>query len=315
MSIYSANLISSWYDKNYIKQVNYLLKSSNHDVDDNIKAIIVPHAGLHYSGKVAASAYGKINWNLIDKIVILCTFHRGESKLILPSFEIIKFPDRIMKVDSQSKTKLLNLDNSIVQSYNHFIDEHSFEVQLPFIMTLAKDGTTILPILVGRCQNLLEIAKSINNIIDSKTLIIITTDFTHYGPRFDYVVNKSGESLKEYLREKDMKDVRAIISNKPEQFEGKAVCGRCAILLWMEMVKLLKLQKPKLIKYERSSDGDDIITNSVSYVSMVYYADMKGGLNKYDQWKIEIDNKIKIGEKIDIFKLSEQNILNIPRLS
>lgn len=265
---YKPQLIGSWYQENYIEQVEGFLKKAKPNMNENPKMVLVPHAGLRYSGQTSANVYNQINWNNFDKIIILCTLHRSRNKIFIPSFDKVVFPN--------NEIDILNIDlkgNYYEKSKEEFEREHSFEIQLPFIFKLAQPNTKIFPMLIGD-SNYDNIVKDLLNssIFDNKTLIIATSDFTHYGPNYNHIVDvtklKNINTIKEYIINKDAIDINAILKNSFEKFIGYTVCGTNVIELMMKLGEKLNL-KPKLISYARSSKVEPII-NSVSYVGIIY---------------------------------------------
>jgi hypothetical protein len=287
--IYKPRLIGSWYDTDYISQVNNLIYNTD---KVNTKMILVPHAGLRYSGRVAGHVYSKVKWDNINNIIILGTLHRLQSKVFIPNFNRIDYPNRSLTINTKMKDELIKTGLFTVSNME-FNMEHSVEVQLPFILRLAKNDVKILPLLIGKVDTK-RYSKILNKYIDDNTLIIATTDFTHYGSNYNYTINT--DNIRQFLTNKDMDDVNNIINGNTDQLKGIMMCGKSAVLLMMELAKLLQLPKPILVKYETSSDDDTVITNSVSYVGMLYPPSI-----------------IKGGNKEDIYKLANNNLLNIPR--
>lgn len=311
IDMYKPKRIGVWYRHDYISQVEELLSNievSGSNNQKNSSACIVPHAGLSYSGRVAAQVYSKIEFKNYNNILLLCTLHRLTNKLYIPNFKKIVYPNQNDIVDVNIEWRdILTKSEMFTLNSEEFDYEHSFEMQLPFIIKLANQGTRILPMLVGNPNNLEQASNYILNTMPPDTLIIVTTDFTHYGPRFNYVVN--AENVREYIRKKDMKDVDAILDNKMEEFIGKSVCGRYAVKMLMYMMNTLKLFS-ELTSYETSNDNKND-ENSVSYAGIIYY----DRLQHYETWKTIINTHINKNERINIYQLANYNLLNIPRLT
>jgi len=167
------NYSKSWFQtenslslSNYIKKLFSIVRShlSCQVEPDSIKAFIVPHAGIKYSGLCAASAYYEcINRTRpVKNIILLCTSHynlvdsrnQKHNKNILnimaPSFNLIKTtePGKFLSIDTQLIDKikhLIKLDN---QENTHFLEEHSFFNQIPFLEAIAPDAS-ICPLLIN----------------------------------------------------------------------------------------------------------------------------------------------------------------------
>ena len=103
--------------------------------NNNLKAILVPHAGLSYSGEIAQWAYNFINWNNYDKVILLSTHHSSGN--YIPESDTFTLNNKVYKLN--------NLNLNINKSDDKFSNEHSWLVQMPFI-----DNTKpITMILVG----------------------------------------------------------------------------------------------------------------------------------------------------------------------
>ncbi|MCW3787392.1 AmmeMemoRadiSam system protein B [Plebeiibacterium sediminum] len=176
----------SFYDSNsnnLKSQLNELF-SDFKETKENISALIVPHAGYVYSGKIAARAYAMLNPDTdYENIFIIGSSHHvslyGASIYNLGHY---KTPLGLVPVN-------LNLANKIIQSSKYFeynrgahADEHTLEVQLPFLQYQLKSIKQIVPIIVGTHNPdiLKEIAKILQPYFNSSNLFVISTDLSHY---------------------------------------------------------------------------------------------------------------------------------------
>ncbi|HPC59962.1 MAG TPA: AmmeMemoRadiSam system protein B, partial [Verrucomicrobiota bacterium] len=118
------------------------------------KAIIAPHAGYVYSGPIAASAYA--SWaaarDTIRRVVLVGPAHfvpfRG---LALPSSEAFETPLGEVPVDREALQRLLALPRVQLLDEAH-TNEHSLEVQLPFLQTVL-NRFSIVPVLAGQASD------------------------------------------------------------------------------------------------------------------------------------------------------------------
>lgn len=167
-----------------------LLKKTVNDLLDKAptytptpKAIVVPHAGYMYSGPVAASSYASLRSKrkIIKKIVLLGPAHTLYFKGIAydPADEFAT-PLGLVEQDKDLLKQITNLPfvYSLPQAHQ---TEHCLEVQLPFCQMLF-DQFKILPLVVGETTPE-EVAQVLQRIWGQEdTLIIISTDLTHYLP-------------------------------------------------------------------------------------------------------------------------------------
>lgn len=145
------------------------------------KAIIAPHAGYIFSGPVAANAYA--GWHDLDdsvrRVILLgpahCVYLRG---LALPTASAFMTPLGNISLDQDMIADLGDLPGICMDDRPH-ADEHSLEVQLPFLQTLFADFM-LVPIVVGDVP-----AKTVAGVLERlwggpETRIVISTDLSHY---------------------------------------------------------------------------------------------------------------------------------------
>lgn len=158
--------------------------SSQTRADIQIHALIVPHAGYCYSGAVAGGAYAYIKSIAanIKRVVLLGPSHYVALQGCgICNYTHFSTPLGVIPVATDDNRKLLNARLVHVENAAHLL-EHSLEVQLPFLQYCLHDFE-ILPMVVGICQPQL-----INDILTelqvntSSTLVIISSDLSHYHP-------------------------------------------------------------------------------------------------------------------------------------
>jgi AmmeMemoRadiSam system protein B len=145
------------------------------------KALVVPHAGYAYSGPIAASAYLRVvpAHDRIHRVVLVGPCHRVYlDGLAVPQADAFDTPFGELAVDTELRSAVRHLPGVAVDDEPH-LDEHSLEVQLPFLGTVL-DDFTILPIVVGRAT-----AQQVATVLGAvwggpETLIVISTDLSHY---------------------------------------------------------------------------------------------------------------------------------------
>ena len=145
------------------------------------KALIVPHAGYVYSGSVAASAYAALApaSKCIRRVVLLGPAHRIALRgLALPQATAFATPLGTVFLDPELTAAALALPQ-VTQSDLAHQQEHSLEVQLPFLQTVL-DEFTLLPIVVGEATTQ-DVAELLDRVWGGpETLIVISSDLSHY---------------------------------------------------------------------------------------------------------------------------------------
>jgi AmmeMemoRadiSam system protein B len=147
------------------------------------KAIVVPHAGYIYSGPVAASVYARLRalTSPVRRVVLLGPTHRvGVEGLALPQATHFSTPLGAVEIDREAVSLLEGMPQVVVANAPH-AQEHSLEVQLPFLQSVLHDFR-LLPLAVGRVS-----AESVSQVLDrlwggDETLFVISTDLSHYLP-------------------------------------------------------------------------------------------------------------------------------------
>lgn len=169
-------------DKQSLKNdIHQYLNNVSVEQKENPKAIVVPHAGYIYSGPIAASAYKQIIplKDKINRVVLLGPSHRvAFTGLAVPESDVFNTPLGNIRIDQKSIQQLSDLPQVIASDQAHR-DEHSLEVQLPFLQEILGEFS-LIPLVVGDAERH-QVAEVINRLWgDEHTLIVISTDLSHY---------------------------------------------------------------------------------------------------------------------------------------
>lgn len=148
------------------------------------RALIAPHAGYVYSGSVAGAAYASVDsWHNYDKVFIIGSSHRHRfnGAALYADGDFIT-PLGVVKVDRSICRNLIESSKLFTNYPEAHIDEHSIEVQLPFLQYLMKEKLSIVPILLGtdKPEDCREIANSLKTWFGPRNLFIISSDFSHF---------------------------------------------------------------------------------------------------------------------------------------
>lgn len=166
-------------------QVAALLAAAN-ACSGTAKALIVPHAGFIYSGPIAASAYRALTKSAatIRRVVIFGPAHRvwvpGLASTAAVAFAT---PVGRVPVDQKALAAVMHLPQVSIDELAH-AQEHSIEVQLPFLQTVLTDFA-IVPFVVGGASPA-EVAEVMDTLWGGpETLIVVSSDLSHYLPYGD----------------------------------------------------------------------------------------------------------------------------------
>ena len=152
------------------------------------KAVIAPHAGYVYSGATAARAYARLAAlrGTVTRVVLLGPAHRVHVRgIALPEASAFDTPLGPVEVDQEAVYALSALRQVVAARPVHAA-EHALEVHLPFLIeTLG--GFKLVPLVVGEITPAM-VAEVINLLWGGpETLIVVSTDLSHYHPYRDAV--------------------------------------------------------------------------------------------------------------------------------
>lgn len=181
------------------------------------KAVIAPHAGYIYSGPIAASAYARLKplRDTVSRVVLLGPSHRVAFRgLAASSADAFRTPLGDIPLDSAALDSLRDLPQVHVIDQAH-AQEHSLEVQLPFLQTVLRDFK-LVPLVVGDATYA-EVAEVLERLWGGpETLIVISSDLSHYH---DYAT----------ARRMDKTTSQAIEDMQPERIDYEDACGRTPV--------------------------------------------------------------------------------------
>lgn len=163
--------------------VDGLLASAKPAAGPVPKALIVPHAGYVYSGPTAAAAYARLapGAERLRRVVLLGPAHRVPfDGLALPDADVFETPLGPIAIDAEARARVVDLPGVIVSDVAHR-DEHSLEVQLPFLQRILRDFT-LVPFAVGDAPPDV-VAKVLDALWGGdETAILVSSDLSHYLP-------------------------------------------------------------------------------------------------------------------------------------
>jgi AmmeMemoRadiSam system protein B/uncharacterized protein (TIGR00296 family) len=247
-----AAQLATW-QKKYEKEITKNNLSAN-----SLAWLILPHAGYKYVGDLLTRGYLPYYGASIDKIIFLAPLHSGITEIYSPECNEIKTVLGSLKVGKIKNFALKKLPQ-----------EHAFGNHLPFLFKLQnsiKNKPLVYPLFVGDYNqaNLAELAK----FITPRTLIIISTDLSHIGDRFNFTPAEEQEKLDHDI----LKAIEKLnLSELQEAYEaaGKNVCGIRPLKLLVELINNLPLLNIELknIIYDNSQNitNDKLADSSVGY--------------------------------------------------
>ncbi|PAV69131.1 hypothetical protein WR25_05787 isoform C [Diploscapter pachys] len=285
--IRSASHAGSWYagsQSELDRQLTRWLDGAGERVG-RARAIISPHAGYSYCGETAAYAFKQIVPHEVDRIFILGPSH------------VVSLSGCALTTCSRYSTPLgdLNIDQAVndeLRATRHFdlMDrsdeeaEHSIEMQLPFIAKVMHGRKpTIIPVLVGSLQGSKQqtYGKIFAHYLENpKNLFVISSDFCHFGDRFNYAPydRSSGVPIYEQISNLDRAGMNAIETLNPATFNDylkktqNTICGRNPILVMLQAADHFRQMNNhthefRFLNYSQSNKVRSPNDSSVSYAA------------------------------------------------
>ncbi|MEW6610448.1 MAG: AmmeMemoRadiSam system protein B [Patescibacteria group bacterium] len=221
-----------------------------------IKALIAPHAGYVYSGVVAASAYQLLERPYRRVILLGPSHYMGFDALALDEADGWRTPLGEVELDRETITKLSK--NKYYKVFSEaFAREHSLEVQLPFLQKQLR-SFKLVPLCCGQELAYQLIAGTLNTVIDADTLVVASSDLSHYQPQ--HIAAK-----------KDRATIDAVLSRDPDKMKTDVdACGSEGIMILNELARLNGWQ-PHLVDYRTSAEASGDESAVVGYGGIVYF--------------------------------------------
>ncbi len=298
---------------------NSLNQATLKPIQGEVQALILPHAGYEFSGEVAAFGFKQLINENIDTVIIIGNSHHEN----FPGISIFpqgyfETPLGKVEINNELAKKIMAENDRIIFKESTHQDEHSIEVQLPFLQTVLKDFK-IVPILFGNGMKtdweMLSQA-ILKNIKDENVLIIASSDLSHY-PSFEdartvdaktveNILTGNVDNLEAGIKELDSKKIANL---------STIACGLDAIKTLMAIEKELGGTEIKLLKYANSGQaigGNEL--RVVGYAAIGFFGDRRGDLlNRAEQEKLlriakqSVEYFIKNGKMLE-FNVKEDTL-------
>ena len=240
------------------------------------RAIIVPHAGLIYSGQLAYAGISHLDAN-VENIFIFGPAHKVAFKgVALSSFDAWQTPLGTININKQIYQELEALFNARVND-QAFEEEHSIEVEIPFLQTLlVKHGNlTIIPILIGD-EDPSKIANILKHYYNHpKNAFIISSDLSHFLPDAE-------------AQKVDQNTANIIENNEYDNLAPDMACGSIGIAGLMQFAESNKYSLIRINMFNSSATSFDK-TSVVGYGAWFLYEGEKNDFIKNNYSKLLIN--------------------------
>ena len=235
-------------------------------VSGDLVALIAPHAGLMYSGPVAAHAYRLLQGRRFDLVALVGPSHfvGFEGVAIYPSggFDT---PFGVALVDSAAASALMDASTIIREHPTAHVREHSLEMQLPFLQRLAPEAP-IVPLVMGyqSAETAATLADALSAVLRGrKALIIASSDLSHYhdattASRLDAVVASSVSDF-------DADRLQQALDLNPDH-----ACGGGPMVAVMRAAQQLGARNAVVLDYADSGDVSGDKSAVVGYLAAAF---------------------------------------------
>lgn len=273
----------------------YLNDAPDPGVTGRLAACVVPVSGYPYCGAVAGHAFKAVQPGAYDRVVLLTGAHLASfDGCSIAAVQYHLTPLGLVPLDTVGIRRVawspfvttravVYHTNPVLSGRRKVVHENEYgeDVMLPFLQ-VRLGSFELIPIVVGDMRDrngrwsattLDSVADGIRKVMDERTLLVVCTDFTHYGPRFGYTPFTDDEPRKavEWL------DRQAFHCLLNRDFEGfleylnetrNTICGAGPLAILLRL--LPRKTEAALLDYRTSAEVTGDTENSVSYAAIVF---------------------------------------------
>ena len=274
MNIRSAAVAGTWYPGTagaLTREVDDYLTAASEGPGGTLTAIIAPHAGMMFSGPVAAYSYKATARGQFDVAVLVGPSHfvAFEGAALWPDGGFDS-PLGVARIDEAAARALM--ESPIVKAIpTAHQREHSLEMQLPFVRRLHPD-LPIVPVLIGfqHRATIDALADALVHTFEGRrALLVASTDLSHY---FDAKTAASLDGrVKERVAAFDPEGLLDLFEQYPEHERGRYVaCGGGAAIAVMKAARRLGATAGRVLKYAHSGEVSGDYDGVVGYLAAAF---------------------------------------------
>jgi len=218
------------------------------------RALICPHAGYRYSGKMAAESFSQLRGESYEQVILMGPSHRVMFRGVALS-DMDAFETPLGQLPLTANLATLARSRPFVCTNAPHEEEHAIEVELPFLQrTLGK--FTLSPLVFGEVDEL-AVAQELGSWVSPSTLFIVSSDLSHYHD-YEKAVPLDRSTIDSILR----LDIEAV-----SQAEA---CGRSPLATLLQLATWQNWE-PQLLGYENSGDTAGDKERVVGYTAIAFY--------------------------------------------
>lgn len=250
-----------------IAQIDSLFRAVKSEKTLNhVSGLVAPHAGYIYSGKTAAYAYNTIKEKKYTNVIIISPSHREYFRgNCVYDGDGYSTPLGVIEVNKELVLKLAAGSKTIFKGFEGHREEHGIEVHLPFLQSLLTDFQ-IVPVVMGDQSKLFinELADKIAGILDDRTLIVASSDLSHFYPR--HMANELDSVVEKRITDYDYEGLYRDLEHKKCE-----ACGGGPIVAMMKSLDILNKKNSFVLHRSDSGETSGDINEVVGYLSAAIY--------------------------------------------
>jgi hypothetical protein len=258
------------------REIGRLLDKAKPQPVKNLRALVCPHAGYEFSAPIAASSYKLLVGQHFSTVILLGPSHYALfSGAFVPAVDAYRTPLGLIPLSPKaaamakirpfvshppcrvdrpnwvgySSRKPPPLGEDMPDTW-----EHSLEVQLPLLQCTLHDFR-IVPVVFGEVDPA-TVAKRLVPFLDDDTLLIVSTDLSHYHPY-------------EEAKAEDTRTVKAICDLRADLIDDEDACGHAAVVTLIDIARQ-KGWKAHLLDYRNSGDTFGDKSAVVGYAAIAF---------------------------------------------
>lgn len=278
---YAAGKFYSDNPETLLRQIREFKSSAESEITplENVRAVILPHAGYEYSAETAVKTLIRANAARFSRFLLLAPSHRVPFRgVACADYQCYHTPLGNVNIDTAAIARLRERQNQYLHELPAAHEgEHSLEVELPLLQVFQPE-LTIMPLIAGFVDT--PAAEHLALILQEywmpEVLWVISSDFTHYGQAFNYLPFRA--NIRHNLRELDMGAIEQILKFDLDGFNhyvgrtGATICGASPIRILLAAARNAiaggTALSAELVDYTTSGESTGDFSHCVSYAGI-----------------------------------------------
>jgi len=238
------------------------------ETGEPITGLVSPHAGLMYSGPVAAHGYRAVAHRPYDVVVLVGPSHYvAFDGIAAAGHSAFRSPLGDVPIETETVARLVSSHTTIFEDLRIHAREHSLELQLPFLARVLPE-VPLVPLLMGRqdratCDRLVTALEPV--LRGRNVLFVASSDLSHFHDRA--TARRLDAVVLDRLAGFDAEGLQSTL----EAFDGHA-CGGGPMLVAMRAAAAHGMRQGRVLRYGDSGDVSGDLDRVVGYVSASFIA-------------------------------------------